>query len=216
MADRYEPTEEHFLRNVDKHELKILLNQGVYRHLDFSRGNSWNMRFTLTTWPGHLAINGGVASYVFARTYDMFEFFRHDIRHYAINPHYWAEKLQATDTRSKGHKEFSLKLFEQAVRDDFDRWRFESDEKKAEAWSAIDDDFDGLIGRFADYQGDAAIREAMDWKCPVTGQRFTDFWDHTFDDWTYHYIWCCRAITWGITQFDAATSEVGKAEAVPA
>ena len=42
-------------------------------------------------------------------------------------------------------------------------------------------------GRYAD--------NSRDWS-------FTDLFDHRFTSYTYHFIWCCYAIAWGIAQYD--------------
>jgi len=51
-----------FLRDVASHRMEVLLDSGVYRHLKFRNAppNSWNAWFELVTWPGSLAIHGGI------------------------------------------------------------------------------------------------------------------------------------------------------------
>ncbi|RYG95492.1 MAG: hypothetical protein EON58_14030 [Alphaproteobacteria bacterium] len=56
----------------------------------------------------------------------------------------------------------------------------------------------------------------MDYVCPITKQKFEDFWEHTLTDYTFHFMWCCNAIQWAIQQYDASkvspspqTREVG-------
>jgi hypothetical protein len=41
-------------------------------------------------------------------------------------------------------------------------------------------------------------------------QYFTDFFEHSLEDYTFHYIWCCYALVWGIRQYDAAQSANSK------
>jgi hypothetical protein len=73
-----EITEEVFLKDVEKHEMKVLLDNGLYRHLRFAATGqySWNQWFEIITWPGKLAYSGDMGTYVFERIEDMFEFFR--------------------------------------------------------------------------------------------------------------------------------------------
>jgi hypothetical protein len=156
MSDYYEKLDKAkagFLRDVDAHVMHIKQDEGVFRHIRFSQGGSSVYHFDITTWPGYLCISGDMGCFVFARTADMFTFFRGD----RINPQYWAEKIQATNNRS-GHRSFSIDLLKQAVADDFDRWEFDDDAQKTAAWKAITDEWDGL---FYDIEGDA-MRSAID------------------------------------------------------
>lgn len=86
------------------HRMTIENDDGVFRSLFFRNPESSCYHFRLNTWPGHLAITGDMGSYVFSRTYDMFDFFAHSNDPAAmpleINASYWAEKLEATDRRS--------------------------------------------------------------------------------------------------------------------
>ena len=88
------PTLEQFLEDVKNHELTIVKNDGVFRHLKFSNPNDCNQYFNITTSPNYLVITGDMGSLVFSRLYDMFDFFRSD--DLKINPDYWAEKIQST------------------------------------------------------------------------------------------------------------------------
>lgn len=70
--------EQRFLNDVANHEMIIIRDDGVNRHVRFKRPNSSCMYFDLITWPGHLCYTGDMGSYVFRRLEDMFEFFRTD------------------------------------------------------------------------------------------------------------------------------------------
>jgi hypothetical protein len=39
---------------------------------------------------------------------------------------------------------------------------------------------------------------------------FSDFWEHDLTEYTYHYIWCCYAIAWGIAEYDKAKARQAK------
>lgn len=198
MTDAYQPPIDTFLRDIADHKMTGHVIDGAYRHITFSRPGSSTYRFHLTTWPGYLCISGDMGCFVFSRLTDMFEFFRDKW----INPGYWAEKIQATNKHG-GHRKFSDDRLKEAVANDFEGWDFEDDEQKAAAWKAITDDWDGLLYNAQGSDIQHAVGEVMDWKCPVTGQGFTDFYEHDLEDYTYHFIWCCRAILWGIEQYDA-------------
>ncbi len=108
---------ERFPRDIARHRMEIVRDDGLYRHLRFRRwedvldretrqptrrqeatGTYW---FDVVTWPGHLAITGDCGSLLFARMEDMFEFFRRQ----RINPGYWAEKVRASSSPVKVYRE---------------------------------------------------------------------------------------------------------------
>jgi hypothetical protein len=211
MSDYYEKLDKakaEFIRDAGEHQMLIKQNDGIFRHIRFSKDGSSAYHFNITTWPGYLCVSGDMGCFVFARTTDMFEFFRGD----KINPGYWAEKLQATNKHG-GHQSFSFDLLKEAVAADFENWDFDSDEQKAEAWKAITDDWDGLFYNAEGSDMQHAISEVMDWECPITRQKFDDFWEHNLEDYTYHFMWCCNAIQWAIVQYDAANAVIDVKEA---
>lgn len=107
-----------FAKDTARHELTVLRDDGLYRHLRFRQpadpeskrwtGAYW---FDLVTWPGNLVINGDMETFAFAREEDMFGFFRG----HKPNPGYWAEKLRAP--RPRDVREFSNDHFRQHVLD---------------------------------------------------------------------------------------------------
>ena len=194
----HEPSQSDFFAHVAQHQLTIEMDQGLFRHLTFKNPETFNRHFHLTTWPAYLAISGDMGCFVFTRTSDMFSFFR-------TRPDrdpdfgYWAEKVEAVE-RSNGLREFTMRRYLAAINEAFEGWEFEDEVVKARARDALTRS--GVLDhQDTDHQ---AITTAMDYVCPVTKNRFTDFWDHTLTEYTYRFIWCCRAIAWGIAQYDAA------------
>jgi hypothetical protein len=95
-----------FRRNTQHHELHVLHDDGLYRHLRVQGPRTRMWSWDVTTWPGHLATSGDIASgHVFAREPDMLAFFSHAGKsegHYtdgapSISVGYWAEKIQGRD-----------------------------------------------------------------------------------------------------------------------
>lgn len=219
-----------FEKDVASHEMTVQLAQGLHRHLTFKQPNTYHAHFHITTWPGYLCISGDMGCFVFARLRDMFEFFRGT----QINPGYWSEKLQA-DEKNSGHRAFSLDLYQAALKSDFEGWTFDADDdnesysedgseelqKRPEdarkrAWEAIADDFDGILHAESK---EHAVRQALDWESPISKQRFTDFWEHNLEDYTFQFFWCCHAIQWAIARFDEASTapaQIAETPAVPA
>lgn len=219
-------SEECFLKDVASHEMTVLREDGVYRHIRFKRPDSGCFRFDFITWPGYLCYTGDMGTYVFCRANDMFAFFRTD-REYmtlregrtlAINPGYWAEKVQSDSRLGNGTEAFSDDLFREAIKHDFDR-HFENiepdddaserdraafEEIKAEAWEAVEDEILGVDS--LESQGvDAAYHFAH------SGLIFQDFFEHRLTDYTFHFIWACYALAWGVRKYDEAKASQGLA-----
>lgn len=204
----YACTEERFLGDVERHEMTVIRDDGVNRHIRFKRPNEGAYWFDLVTWPGTLCIDGDCGTYVFRRLHDMFEFFRTGrewLRNGAtlgINPCYWGEKLQAKASHG-GYEEFSEDLFKEAVKQEFDNW-VESeepcDEDKQELWEDIKD----RVLCYANDGAYAAVDAAMSYEPDNSSIKFEmqDFYEHRLNDFTFHFIWCCYAIAWGVNTYD--------------
>ncbi len=190
-----QPTEREFLKHVAAHQMTIIRDDGVHRHIRFRRPESSNQHFDLITWPGHLCFCGDMGTYVFQRIDDMFEFFRAhpDRKGLQINLGYWAEKLEAADRRTGGAAdEYSPDKFREQVKhwlDDCEASRKVRTEVKDQVLSRADD------GEFW------AMKAAT--KFEYEGFRLSDFWEANLRDYTYHFVWCCYALSWGINQYDA-------------
>jgi hypothetical protein len=186
---------ERFKKAVIEHEMIVVRSEGLHRHLIFKSPRTFNNHFHITTWPGYLAISGDIGCYVFARLPDMFRFFRGD----GINPRYWGEKLQSIE-RNGGYREFSEELFREAIKSDFEQWSFDDDEQKAKAWEVLQESDLGEDSTPESF--DHGVRMALDYQCPITKNRFNDFWDHDLQDYTFRFLWCCHAIRWAVGEVD--------------
>lgn len=190
---------ERFLRDTGKHEMKIIQDDEVFRHIRYENPESSCYSFQITTFPGHLVFSGDMGCFVFARVYDMFKFFRHD----DINDRYWHEKLIA-DNVSGGSEEYCPELFESRVKEWFRDWLqgFDADidvKKCREVWQEIKEQV--LSCNDCEYE---AMKAAYDFRC--NGFEFTDFFEVNLKEYTFHFIWCLYAIVWAIQQYDKAKS----------
>lgn len=210
-------TEASFLKDVATHEMKVLHDDGVYRHIRFKRPGTSCMHFDLVTWPGYLAYSGDMGCYVFERLLDMLEFFRGKPEGaLRINLCYWSEKLQAVDgnRREASAKEFSEEKFRRAINDYRIGWMREARDvltkaQRRDLWEAVQADVLDAIDDEGPETG-RAMANRFSWR-PNTYSRnsercwhFTDLWEHDFTDYTYRFVWCCYALSWGIRQYDAA------------
>jgi hypothetical protein len=216
MSNNWKPTEAQFLTDVKAHEMTILRDDGVYRHLRFAKPGTGNQRFDLVTWPGHLSYSGDMGDYTFDRLFDMFQFFRTDRRsageRLGINLHYWAEKVQASDRRH-GLTCFDGERFEEVVREQRLEWIKRSARlgtlnkaERRDLWEAIEDE----VLSHSDDGEHEATSAALDFSHGAGGKvyRFEDLWEHRLTAFAGHYVWCCYAIAWGIAKYDAATATV--------
>ncbi|MCY0910904.1 hypothetical protein [Massilia antarctica] len=229
----HECTQEIFLRDVAKHAMTVVRDEGVARHIRFAKPDSGDMQFDLITWPGYLCYTGDMGTYVFQRTTDMFSFFRKNGRLDCIDLTYWAEKIEAADR--DGVRKFSHAKFQSMVRswvndqaesykpDDEDA---ESVAKHAAAYAELrgevesevasaDDNSTRCYDAMTDFRHDGDAWQEFHGKGAEF--EFADAWDG-FDfatkEYTFRFVWCCYALAWGIEQYDAA-KQAG-AEPVPA
>ena len=193
---------ERFARDTAKHQMTVLHDDGLYRHLRFAqpRPASSMYWFDLITWPGSLIIRGDIGqSYTFSRLPDMFEFFRG--RPGSINPGYWSEKL---DGHRDSAREYSEKAFAEVV------WTYvrEGGEGRRGLAKAVQRElFD--TGYCCDEQ---TARDALE-RFEYEGFKVHDVWELSFHDYTWEFLWACHAIVWGIARYDAAKAPA-PAEAV--
>jgi hypothetical protein len=195
--------ESQFLRDVSMHQMQIIRDDGASRHIRFKTPATMCMHFDLITWPGYLCYTGDMGTYVFRRLEDMFEFFRTDRRNdkpLAINPGYWGEKLESVD-RCDSLMKYSAEIFRQRVKEAFDEVADdEPDEaKRAKCWAEIED----RVLYYAD-EGEHEARTALLDFCSDDGFEFIDTFEWNFRDYTFRFIWCCYALSWGIQKYDEA------------
>lgn len=218
---------ERFKGDTAGHEMTVLHDDGLYRHLRFRRPDRGSYWFDLITWPGNLTVNGDCGTFTFSRVEDMFEFFRG----YRVNPQYWAEKIRG-ETRVKSYSE---DRFRQQVKED----AADAEEEYPGLSAAVEERFYGVLAEWDTGYEDGA-RRALDefryvpegalcpacsedgesvalvrkpaysdtLKCPegcgtkVESFAFTDTVDWDLSDWDWTFLWCCHAIVAGISQYD--------------
>ncbi|MFD8318617.1 hypothetical protein [Kitasatospora purpeofusca] len=108
---------EQFRRDTAKHELTVLHDDGLHRHLRVAEPGSGHLWFELVTWPGGLTIRGDMGCYIFSCAKDMFDFFRRSAWGGGPNLHYWAQKADAGDIHA-GVREYSADLLRKHIEDD--------------------------------------------------------------------------------------------------
>lgn len=200
-----------FVRDTESHELEVLLDQGVYRHLKFRRPGTYCMGFDIVTWPGHLAVSGDMGTAVFSRLHDMFEFFRASPEREAvhgglyINASYWAEKCEANDGEVK---EFRESLLEALVKERFDEHVAQNGgdaEANAELWDELESE---VLSATNTHEAIAAMDGFESADHPDF--EFMDAWEYasSIEDYTFHFIWRLFAIAHAIQAYDRIKAAV--------
>jgi hypothetical protein len=207
-------TEDQFFRDIENHEMIVVRDDGLNRHIRFKRPGTYNMHFDLVTWPGYLCYTGDMGTYVFQRLDDMFAFFRTDRKHQrpggtrlAVNRSYWGEKLEAVG-KHDGYREFSSEKFRANVMD----WIAQAG-LVGKLGHGLRDELESEVLEHADDGPNAAFRAARDFKWAGKSV-FDDFYEVDCDEYTHRFRWCCYALAWGIEKYDATKQPA--AEAVPA
>lgn len=208
-----------FQRDTAQHQLEVIKDDGLHRHLRFRRPGTGCYGFDIVTWPGCLAISGDMGAAMFTRLPDMFEFFR-DSRSHAepdklyINAGYWAEKCVANDGEKK---EFSSELFQALVKEHFDDFVAEhrEDPKDGEVakdpeWAA--DLWGELKSEVLNLDDDSvcsAIKSMMEFEpdgdAPYSRFRLADAWEYSssLQEYTFHFMWRLYAIAHAVKAYDA-------------
>lgn len=217
-----------FLADTASHELRVVLDDGVHRHLQFRRPGTYCYGFDIVTWPGYLAISGDMGTAVFNRLHDMFEFFRAKPAEHEkagglfVNDGYWAEKCVANDGAKQ---EYSARLFRDLVTRLFKEYVEEhvdpedladpdtsTPEWVARLWQELElevlnnsEDHDALIN---------AISAMSDFKPSAPDYsdfQITDAWEYasSLQQYTFHFIWRLYAIAHAIRAYDDAAGAAG-------
>lgn len=192
-------TLESFLKDIATHEVTIVRDEGLYRHITAQKPkDNWDQRFSLVTFPGTLVYTGDMGTYVFSRIPDMFAFFRQrQPGQLAINPSYWAEKVDAESRFGNGIRQWSGARFRRIIEERLDAGDV-SDELRQEVEDTVliheDDGEITCIAALRDFKSEAESKTRV----------FEDIWDgFNPTEYTYHYIWCCYAIAWAVGKYDA-------------
>lgn len=221
MKSQEEAMRERFARDVAEHQMSVLRDDGLYRHLRFQKADGSSFYwFDIVTWPGVLAISGDCGAFMFSRLRDMFEFFGpsgarggfEDAR-WGINPHYWSEKLRAPAPRdatvfSEDAARASVLEWLSDVTDDMEDPGQDWDEQMPRGGKRAFELYRELCWQVLDrelYDRSEFQRLVGDFE--HDGTRIYDAWEWSTEEYDWQFLWCCWAIVWGIDQYRAATRE---------
>lgn len=198
MTD-YSASAARFARDTRGHEMTVLHEDGLYRHLKCADPTGGFYRFDLITWPHNLFLRGDGFSFGFAvwPTEDMFDVFRGS-RSGGINPGYWQEKVTAGRV-----KDWSEDLFRAWVLDEAGKAEF----RFPGAVEAVGKQILHSDEHSIEFQGTAEYALANfhhgDYRL-----RFPHDWEKDFEDYSWEYLFACHAVLFGIDRWDASRKAV--------
>lgn len=223
-----EASRKRYLADTEHHDMEVLLDEGVYRHLLF-RHAEWRPPlldkqrrsmywFELVTVPGALMFNGDGLSFTFRRVRDMFEFFRPG--RYGINPHYWAEKLTSMRDGQRQTQVYDPDVFRSEVLQMFvDDVKYGS----VPPGKAVGKILRETVLEEAEYGEDIARKALHDFRVTelvprsperprlesrVVYEMSPDFaYESSFSDYDWWFLWACHAIQDGVRRYDKYKAE---------
>lgn len=184
-----------FQQDTEHHVLKSVREGDGLRCVTIGKPGTGIYGYTLTTWPGYLAVSGDMGEWVFTRLPDMFEFFRGAKGD--INPSYWSEKLVAV-YRNGSVRDSDLDTLRESLRDHYGD---EPDllQKYLDVIDDVPEDTEGertAIERLMNLE-DAEDDAKRDISIP-------DAYEFSRSQFSFHFLWICFAIVHGIAIYDAA------------
>lgn len=188
------PSLDEFVKDVENHQMQVLVDDDLHRSLLFKQPNTGNQYFRINTWPHHLCISGDMGTFVFSRIPDMFEFFRGDKE---PNLGYWSEKLEAGKAQEHSESQAREVILKQAEDAGLEPEDLE--------YAKLRIDRMELDSEFGFYN------EVMNWSEHELGFSIDTDGIGCCKEYTYHFTWCCRAIIWAIQQYDALKTKDGAA-----
>jgi hypothetical protein len=182
-----------FNRDTAKHEMTILHDDGLYRHLKCAAPGTYCGSFNITTWPFYLAYSGDMGEFMFTRIDDMFSFFRGN----RVSPGYWSEKCVAVD-KADGIDEFDIDTFRENVlySAKLDIGLDDDDELPEDA----KDELSVLLHAEDEWDAVSSIREFDSDRF-----NFTDFFENDCKQFSGRFLFACHAIQWAVGKYDEKT-----------
>ncbi|MFD8088731.1 hypothetical protein [Streptomyces malaysiensis] len=195
----YPEIAERFARETAGHQMTLLHEDGLYRHLVFADPAGNFYRFDLITWPHNVFLRGDGFSFGFSiyPTADIFDMFRGS-SHGGINPGYWQEKVTAGKVKDWSEDLFRKWVLEEAAA---------AETSYPGAVEAVTKQILHSDEHSTEYQGTAEYAVAA-FRHGDFRLRLPNPWDESFEDYSWEYLFACHAIVWGIAQYDAAQKAV--------
>ena len=206
-----------FLKRVESHQLTILKDDGIYKHLKFRKPDTSDTYFDLMFFPNHAVIVGDMGAWSFSRVEDMMRFFRGDSLE-NIDFGYWKEKVESCSRFGAGNSNspfsnFDFETFKESVIEYVDDYFTDSSREESEIDELKEDINDNVFNQISPYSGckglDFKAYEVLNDYSFDMGDypnahifQFEDIGDIGFTKVTPYFLFACFAMRWGIQQYD--------------
>lgn len=213
-----EETDYRFLLDTANHRLKIIRDDGLYRHLRMQQPGTSFYYYDVITWPGYLTVTGDMGTWTFSRIADMFNFFGGWTG--GINTGYWSEKLEAgagCSARELLAKEYDHDAFCKSLKESLSEYLEEGEDAAQEEdddWEDDDDTSDSDKSKIREAVRDlcrAGFNNEWEAYQAVYDADWPEGWSAwdvcgglTFKTYTSHFRWILFAITWAISKYHNA------------
>lgn len=191
-----------FNRDTAGHEMDVLHNDGLYRHLQFTTPGHGNGAFQIVTCPGLLTITGDMGTFSFSQISDMFDYFRG-----AFKPERWATKVvNGASGGAKEVSEFSNSAFKQWLLVDHVESLDEYSAAVVEEWrSVLDVNFLNDNAQVVGTASEAAwLLDQLE--LPEELEEHYNAASYSSQEWdvfSFQFAWCAAAILTAIRTFGA-------------
>ena len=194
-----------FIGYAKTHELKVLHDEGLYRHLRFRSPGTSIGSFDLITVPGRLFIEGDLGGgWSFTREEDMLPWFNNGLdRAGQINPGYWWEKMPEQLRRAgKGYSEDAFRAYVASLINDTVESLGLNPDQRAALERDVEDDVLDLA-----YSRDEALAALRDFThgYGLPDGRYANLTDMTepggWEDFDHHFLLACHAIHYGAGRY---------------
>lgn len=182
-----------FAGDVAQHEMVVIQDDDVARHLRFQQPGTWMYGFDIHTVGGMLVFTGDMQTFVFSVGENPMAFFRQPKPNFG----YWSSKLIACPLG--GYETFSPERAKRYVSETGAEWLndYEDDDPEREQLAGA---LAELVSH-VDVEDESTFRERLD-EFDIVGHRFWDWWEADFTELTYQLAWCLRAIHWAVGVYD--------------
>lgn len=195
-----------FAAETAKHQMTVVHDDGLYRHLRFANPSSSLYWFEIATTPGQLVFSGDGDSFVFRLADDMFQMFRESAASGTINASYWAEKVRTGNAHSYSRARFEQYVEEQVAAAE-PYYRALRDDVQEEIFNDTIYDVDYESGALMAVLGYTYhLSTGPDAKGNRAPFRFKYVHEWDLRDFDWWFLFACHAIVRGIAQYDAVTA----------
>ena len=203
-----DPIAKRFARDTASHELTILHDDGLYRHLRYGRPETSIHHLDVVTWPGYLSVGGDIDGFTFRCAPDMFDFFRRSQWDGGPNPTYWDEKVAAGRHSVMDYSEEKLKaLVAERLKEAEAKWP-----GVTVAWQ---EQTEGFLSEYDLGYAESARYALTDFTYLPEGVSIGDLFEFdaelryetSFTDYRWSFLWACHGIVAAIREYDSAKAE---------